>query len=232
MFEFVIGLFAGVLAAGSFWFWLVLIAIGIALVALVENEKGTWATFTAIGTVLLLNYAWKVPVFKVAVQHPFALLAWVGVYYAAGAVWGMVKWASFVHNKVGLYNDYKADFLKNEGVTELTPALAAKLQERIGSRYNSSGISSTVPTASEHKSDIVRWMTYWPFSIIGTFLSDFVVKLWNHIYTYMAKTYDRIAARLFKGVSADMAMAEQYKADLETKKAADQANDAPAQRRR
>lgn len=225
MFEFFAGLFAGVLAAGSIWFWLVLIGIGITLVALVENEKGTWATLTTIATVLLLNYAWKVPVFKSIIAHPWAVLAWIGIYYVVGIIWGMLKWTSFVHKMVGQYNEYKADFLKRNSTTELTPELAAKLRDELS--RSSSRPSSAVPTASEHKSDILRWMTYWPFSIVGTFLSDIVVKLWNHIYTFLATTYDRIAARLYKDVSADMAMAKQFEEEQAAAK-----KDDPSFRRR
>jgi hypothetical protein len=216
MFVFFAGLFAGVLAAGSIWFWLVLIAIGVGLVALVENEKGTWATITTIGTILLLNYAWKVPIFKSMIAHPWAVLGWIGVYYACGVVWGILKWTSFVHKKVGAYNEYKAKFLADNKATALTPELAAKLADRLDNpRYDSKDVTAIAPTASEHKSDILRWMTYWPFSIVGTLLSDIVLKLWNHIYTFLATTYDRIAARLYKGVTADMALAEQYHKDQE-----------------
>jgi hypothetical protein len=202
-------------AIGTLMFWALLFVIAVIITILVENEAGPWATTAAIVTAVALNWLWKVPILHASNEHKLASVLWLLVYYAVGIGWGFVKWASFVHKKVGAYNEFKSEFLKENKVTELTPILAVKLQDKIRGGYSSRHIMVSIPTASENKGSIIRWMTYWPFSIVGTILNDVVRKLWHHIYMFLATTYDRLASRLWRGVSADMAMAEQFKAKLE-----------------
>lgn len=211
MFEFMAGVFAG-LFAGSIWLWLVLVAAAILITVLVEAEVGGAATVALVATVLVTDFFFKVDFLAGIKLHPWALAGWTGVYFAAGAAWGLFKWYVFVHKALAAYREVKAAFLKEAGATELTPALAYKLAQKVG-LYSRRSVSSTPPAASNYKGDIIRWMSYWPFSILGTLLNDVVRKAWTNIYNFMAQTYDRIAAHVFRGVSGDAALAQQGAAE-------------------
>ena len=56
--------------------------------------------------------------------------------------------------------------------------------------------ASKLPVASESKATITMWMTYWPWSLFWTFVRDFVVELWENVYTYFSKVFQKIADRV------------------------------------
>lgn len=215
-------------AFGTLAFWGLIFVLGVIITVLVENEQGPWATTVAIATAVALNWLWKIPILHTVSENKLAALVWLLAYYVLGVVWMLIKWTAFVHKGIGKYNEFKADFLKASNATELTPELAAKLKEKIESRYGAKNVDIDIPTARENKGRIIRWMTYWPFSIIGTLLNDVVRKLWHHIYTFLATTLDRISVKMWRGVSADMAMAKQFKDEQDRKEAEAKAQGAEA----
>jgi len=217
MFTFLAELFA----FGGVAFWLLAVVVFGIIAALVENEKGAWATFTFIASLAGLNFLYKLPLLETVKLNPGKTAILIGSYFAAGVVWSIIKWALYLHNKLVAYNDYKAKFLAKNKVTALTPELAAELQEELGRSYNNFNakfmlapgpISAEAPEAREHKSDLTRWATYWPFSIAGTLLNDVVRKAWDHIYNLLQSTYQSISKAIFKNATADIAMAEEFKA--------------------
>jgi hypothetical protein len=199
---------AGVLAFGTLWFWLFSFVVFCAITALVENDEGVWATIVFIGTVLSLNFLSKIPVLDYVKLNPGHTLMYVGIYFAVGIVWTLIKWYFFVHNKVVKYNNFKAKFLKDRKTDTLTPALANELIESC-SRY---GVSADAPDASDHKSDLTRWGTYWPFSMVGTALNDIIRRAWDYVYEMLQTTYQRMSKSIFKSAAADVELAKSYKA--------------------
>lgn len=207
MFTFLAELFA----FGGIAFWILALVVFGVIAALVENEKGAWATVTFLASLAGLNFLYKLPIVATVKADPGKTTILILSYFAAGVVWSIVKWALFLHNKLSAYNDYKATFLSERKATALTPELAAQFQEELGRGYGRS-ISSAAPEAREHKGDLTRWATYWPFSIAGTLLNDVVRKAWDHIYNLLQGTYQAISKAIFKNATADMKMAEEFKA--------------------
>lgn len=205
------------LALGTIWLWLALFVVAALVTVLVESEKGFWATVTLIATVIAFQFGLKFPIFGSIAAHPWKTAGGVGIYFAAGICWGVFKWFLFLNKKSAHYNEIRQMFLEEKGVTELTPALALELAQSlesgrgvIGNHFiNTNGVSAEPPPAREHKGDIMRWMSYWPFSIVGTILNDFVRKAWTHIYNFMVGTYDRISTYVFRNYAGDVALAKQ-----------------------
>jgi hypothetical protein len=210
MFTFLGALFA----LGTIWFWLLLFIDFCIITALVENESGVWATIVFLGSLFGLNFLWKLPIIDSVKTNPGHTALLILSYFAIGVVWSIVKWYFFVHNKMVKYNNYKAEFLKDNKATELTPELAAKFMESLGNRYDArnDGITGKAPAASEHKASLTRWGTYWPFSIVGTLLNDVVRRTWEYIYEMLQTTYQRMSEAIFKSATADVQMAEEFKA--------------------
>jgi hypothetical protein len=206
-------------AIGTIWFWLLLFIDFCIITALVENESGVWATIVFLGSLFGLNFLWKLPIIDSVKANPGHTALLILSYFAIGVVWSIVKWYFFVHNKMVKYNDYKAKFLAENNATELTPELAVKLVDTIAgsprrySGYNDSeGVSAKPPLASENKSRLTRWGTYWPFSIVGTLLNDVVRRTWEYIYEMLQTTYQRMSEAIFKSATADVKMAEEHRA--------------------
>jgi hypothetical protein len=210
MFEFFVGLFAGMLAVGSFWFWLLVLLAAIGVTILVETENGGWATFTMVATIAIFNWAFKLHIFSAIAAHPWKTLEWVLVYFLTGTVWGLIKWFVFLHKQLAKYQEARDKFLKENNATDLTPALAAKFLDYLD-RYLTRALIPIPPKASEHKGAIIRWMSYWPFSVVGSILNDVVRKAWNHVYNILVSTYDRVAAYVFRNYAGDIDLARSTK---------------------
>jgi hypothetical protein len=201
-------------AIGTIWFWLLLFIDFCIITALVENESGVGATIVFLGSLFGLNFLWKLPILDSIKANPGHTALLVLSYFALGVVWSIIKWYFFVHNKMVKYNNFKAEFLKDQKADAMTPELAAKFMDHLGSRYDArnEGITGAAPLASEHKAALTRWGTYWPFSIVGTLLNDVVRRTWEYIYEMLQTTYQRMSEAIFKSATADVKMAEEFKA--------------------
>lgn len=205
--SFLAGLFAA-FAFGTFWFWTAAAVVAIVITALVENEEGAWATFVFLASLVGLNWLSRAGVGRFLVLHPWRVLAYVVVYFVAGAVWSLAKWYFYVRRQSAKYEEYKAAFLRSEKAAEMTPELAFKLRQQLSNSY--SGPKAEAPLPAEHRGDLLRWATYWPFSLVGTLLNDVVREAWRAIYDRLQVVYTRISNFVFRHASADLALAKQY----------------------
>lgn len=213
------------LAFGTPVFWLCSAIVFIIITALVENDEGFWATIVAIGTICSLQFLSNVPLFTAIKAHPGKTVLYILSYFAIGAAWSLFKWYIFLHKARAKYDELKAKTMEKMGATTFTGEVAVKLMDALAqeNRYLSDGdptrINSTPPLARKHKSSLTRWATYWPFSMVGFALNDIVRKLWNYIYDLLQSTYQRISNHVFRDVSADVALAQNFtakkKADAE-----------------
>jgi hypothetical protein len=204
--------FDGLLAVGTIWFWLFAFAVVAVITALVENDEGAWATLVFVGTVLSLQFFSKIPILNYMKRNPGHTLVYVGIYFAIGIAWTLVKWYFFVHNQIVKYNEFKRAFLKGKGADTLTPALAAELADEATRLSGYDRNVAAAPDPANHKSDLTRWGTYWPFSMIGTALNDIIRKAWEYVYEILQTTYQRMSKAVFKTAEADFKMAQEYKA--------------------
>jgi hypothetical protein len=203
--------FAGLLAAfavGTIWFDIVLFILFVIIATLVEKKNGFWATIVTIGSIVGINWLWKLNLVAQFKAHPLTCLEYVAYYFIAGIAWSLVKWAFFVHRYKVEYKDLKSKFLQTEKIKadQFDAAAASRLMEAARRR----GVSTTPPAFIMHRNDLIRWACYWPFSFIGTMLSDIVVRAWEFVVNWLQSTYEAIAERIFRSVSEDVALAKQY----------------------
>lgn len=57
---------------------------------------------------------------------------------------------------------------------------------------------ATRPQASTNKTRIVAWMSFWPFSLVGTVVNDPVRRLLNWLYNLLSGTYQRMSDHIFR----------------------------------
>jgi hypothetical protein len=207
--------FAELFAFGGLAFWLLAIVVFGVITALVENEKGFWATVAFLGSLAGLNFLYKLPILDTIKIHPLYTASLVAAYFAIGIGWSFFKWTLFLRKGVIKYNLFKAKFLADNKSETLTPELAAKLADKIdGDSYEArlAGVSTKTPQFGDHAGTLTRWATYWPFSMVGFCLNDIVRKAWYHIINGLQDAYQAVAKSMFKSVTADMDLAKEFKA--------------------
>jgi hypothetical protein len=203
----IFNLFAGLGAAlavafafGTVTFWVMLFIAFCIVTAFVENDRGVAAFFVlTVAAVLLLNRHTADLLYFIG-HHPGRTAAYILAYFAAGTVWGIVKWFLHVTKKLEEYKEKKARFLRNEHATEITPDLVKGFKSYMGTSYS----DGQPPQVHEHKSDIMMWMTYWPFSGLWTLVNDPVRRAFRAIYRSIASSLQSMSDRLFKNAVAEM----------------------------
>jgi hypothetical protein len=91
------------------------------------------------------------------------------VYYSvAGAVWSIFNYARIVRKRM------KSD-------KELRIVKSLRFYQKL-----------------IHKNRIVRWIAYWPFSIVNYLIADFIVAIFRHIADWLQNTYKNITTHFYK----------------------------------
>ena len=200
----------GALAVGSFAFYVfwALAIIGVfVLSGLAEKEHWGVATTIFIIAFVALGASGIFNLYQYALTHPFELAKVIMLYVGVGCLWGILKWWRFCVARRSFYETEKRKFFRENGYfdkCEFTPHLRIKWSEQVERR----GSNLSIPVASEHREKIINWMYLWPFSMIGTILSDFLAKLWDFIYDLLGNLYTTITNLVFKGVASDFASVE------------------------
>jgi hypothetical protein len=182
----------------SVFFWGLLAVLFIELC----YDQGTAAFFTllvAIGAAYYLGFL----TIAFAMEHERDFM-WMAIFYVPiGVVWATIKWWFYCWNLAGKVRDHLAmhetnhkERIKN-GVN-----VRATLDEHM--RDIRSRLSSTFeelpPKVYNHKSDLIRWMAWWPFSIVASIFSDMLHKLFTAIYNGFARLWQAISNAVFRGV--------------------------------
>lgn len=185
--------------------WLVLgIAIGLFLflTLLIENEKWGWATLSLLLTGVVYSWLNRTDVFSWFGQHWVEAVVITGIYLVVGIVWSFIKWFSFLigfRDKLREAKEEYAKLVTQPGTNP--PDLKSWLQGKGGYWYKHhyyGNALTQVPQASDNKGRIVAWMSFWPFSMVGTVINDPVRRLFNFLFNQLKATYQRLANYVFR----------------------------------
>lgn len=177
--DFLIGL-------ASIWaiLWTVMAVLLISIA--VESELGWGALIILCASVLtpwLLGFGGPI---QWSAANPGQLVGLAVLYAVVGILWSLIKWRIYVyhHSTKALeqYNQYystRENYANIPGDTEVS-----------SSTYNDFLNSDSNPLhPSRHKDRILLWMAWWPFSVLSTFLRDFVSGVWRGIYSLTESTF-------------------------------------------
>ncbi len=161
-------------ALGTLWFWILIIASIIGIVALVENEKNFWADVVFFLTITLLyKMGCSESISSIGswiIHNPVnTILIFLG-YLILGTLYSLLKWAIFMVE------------VKKEHI-------------RKGRTYYPENY-----TPSEHKAKITHWMIYWPISGLWTLMSNPVAKAFNRIFEEFEGVYQKITDKIMKEI--------------------------------
>lgn len=201
----------GVMAVGAIGFWILIALEFVCLLTCMAKDKGTWATVSLIATCAIFNWLCGVPLLSWIAGHFWLALAYAGGYLVIGTVWSVIKWYSYVTDQRERYDELKAKFLKKRSIEgEIVPkGLRVDWERELNDGHGNGGCSYRRcacigrPLARNHKDDVIRWMSYWPFSLLWTVLFNWVVKVCNKIYQQIQASLQKISDHKFKDTAAD-----------------------------
>ncbi len=201
-------------ALGTWGFLAAVAAVIIALIVFAEDD-GVKATFTLVLGALFLQFIAKYDLVTFAKEQPLALLLYGGLYVVLGLAWSVIKWAFYVKAQRRTYDRIRKEFCTARGIGQgdFGPTQkrdwAAYLKshytdgEKTFKHHSSSDATIIIPDVTENKAAIIRWMTYWPFSMLYTLLNDPVRRLFERVYESVGVWLQGMAERAFHGTEKD-----------------------------
>lgn len=219
-----------VLAFSPLWWLLILIASGILIRCLEEDDFIPAFIVVAVTTTLMVVFGSGMEHFNWVRENWVAFFFWgdkwylpgvVPGYIALGAIWGVIKWYFFVCNKLDEYETTKYEWLKSQGVDakEIPDSLKVRYldwivkntgyarMEKVYDDKAEEWIEKPVlrikPRGWENKAKITAWMAYWPWSFFWTMLADFFKQIFRHIQRLLGNFLDVISNFVFRNVDKD-----------------------------
>jgi hypothetical protein len=194
---------------GTFWFWALVVAWIIMLFIFIENENGIGATISMIIFGCCLQFFGNVDFLGYVMENPLTIAMIVGSYFLLGGIWGCVKWWVFCRDRWEEYMETKEEFLRSKGLpagTKVVPdefklEWTRKLKQH--GEYRGRTLADT-PRVRDNKGKILRWMSFWPVSLIWSLINDFVKRVFKTIYQKIAGFLQRIADNMFAGAQDDL----------------------------
>jgi hypothetical protein len=166
----------GFFAFGTIGFWLLVITLSIVYTCAVELDKHGFAIFCTIVAAIL---GWKVigPLF----QHWQLLLLGVATYGVVGGAWSVFRWFKYCRKWItgNPYEDATTSELKD-------------WHNGVEIRLNPEQYYAKNLKPSEHKSRLIGWIVYWPFSFLWTIAGDLITS----IYESLAGIYHRVSTHV------------------------------------
>ena len=112
--------------------------------------------------------------------------AFVAAYFAAGAMWGVVKWYFWLKKTKRKLMSFKSEH-PNWTDSDLIRVIRVA---GIGGNFP--------PDVSDHKAKIMGWMMLWPASMVWTMLNDPVRRIFEEIYDRIGGGLQAMSDRVFQ----------------------------------
>jgi hypothetical protein len=182
------------------------VAIAIFMAILLEFEYEGWATTLFSLGIALVLWNFKGDIWTFISSNPTATIGFAVSYVVIGVVWSFLKWNYYVKNVFGRLKKIKDDFIRdNKEITEKNRFSFNNQIQHSGIRKGSGGplyvrdndtlneiIEKITPIASEKKSIITSWISYWPVSLMATLLNNPFRKFFEWVYDNISGYYDKI----------------------------------------
>jgi hypothetical protein len=191
---------------GGGWFWVALVAWLAIVWLLSENDYGFFGLVSTIGYCCLLQFVFHVNISGWVLANPWNLMLFLGSYFVTGSLWSFWRWFLFVRDKLEPYNKLKADWFVDKGLAPVE-TIPEELKEEwvkfIENDYTRRDLVRT-PLVRQNKSKIMRWIGYWPLSVVTWALNDMVRRFVRMIYDSIHDWLQSIANRVFSKVKKDL----------------------------
>ena len=112
----------GLFVFGTFWFWSLVGISTILMILCLEWDRIFLATITFVASVAAIIFLGNKGVIPWAIEHPYHIVAGVGVYFIIAVLWCFIKWKFYVRSI-------------NEFIQEKQLAWILNLQKKINDRF-------------------------------------------------------------------------------------------------
>jgi hypothetical protein len=184
------------ITAGGIIFWIILGIVALIIAGLVEEDKTGKATFAVGATLALLVAFTDIGIYQWIKANPLLLAEGVAAYLGIALVWAAIKWRVFyLPDLFDRYEKLRSHFLKGKGLNHM-PADQSVIDEFNNDHIVRCLSIQTKRNVRYNKARITGWMIYWPFSMVGTFIGDFMVRLFATMYKMLAGSLQRVSDRM------------------------------------
>lgn len=188
---------------GTFWFWVPLFGFMIWAFIGIAQDHGPGTTLPILLAVLFLAVATNINPLAYVWNYPIESLLWAGAYIAVGLTWCFVKWSFYLLNRRDEARAIKKKWMQKGNNSEEFNEWMIQNLNSYNSNLREFGVYNDLsypPNASQHKDDIIFWMSYWPFSFIWTFLNDPLRRMWIWLQEKFSGSMQRISNAIFKSI--------------------------------
>ena len=183
---------------GGVLFWAIVGVVTLILAAEVNEEKSGYATLTLILGIAAIVAFTDAPVLDTIKTHPIYVLYALLGYLAIAGIWAFVKWrVFFLPNLFDRYDELRSRFLKTAGPNgealndfPADPRVRDAFSQDRDVRVLNINHNRMV---SHNKGRITTWMVFWPWSLIGTFIGDFLHRVFTTLYKSIAGGLQRMS---------------------------------------
>lgn len=201
-----VGLFAGLLAMG-WWFWIVTAIVIGCLCWSMNDDNVFWATVCIVGYVVVQQFLLKNNIFGYVKANPGTILMYFGIYAGMGVTWSFFKWNRVVTRQKDRYEEAKIEWLTRNDVENphkgvIPGDLKSKWKEHCADNYDLDKIAKP-PLAKDNKAKITNWMGYWPFSLLWYLIEDLFVEIWNGFFRFFQSLFQKISDARYASVRSD-----------------------------
>lgn len=158
----------GFFAFGAIGFWLLLIVLSIIYTTAVEMDKHGLAIF---GTFIAVLLWWNE--ISMLFQNWKLLLIGIVAYGIIGGAWSIFRWFRYCRK-----------YVKDNPFTDKVREYCTLITKTPESFYKDH------LNPSNHKSRLIGWIVYWPWSLLWNCAGDFVTS----IYDALTNIYNRVSA--------------------------------------
>lgn len=184
---------------GTTPFWILAAIVVIGMIACIEYEQGLVGAVCLLIFLGIIQWAGRSDPLGYVQQHPLNSFLFLVGYYLVGVAWGFVKWYLFLIDKKTEAIEYKEKWLEDNGVSD-----PAEITDTLRKKWATQAYKFTKPTARANKYKIINWISYWPLSVLWSFLADFVKRIGTIIYNHIARSLQAMSDRVWKGVDHDL----------------------------
>jgi len=182
-----------------------IIGIIIAMAILIENELEGWATTLFSLGIALLLWNFRTDIWGFISSNPKETIGFSIFYVIIGILWSFIKWRTYLKNFFSRLKKAKDDFISvngsineenlrsfNKEINELDLRNAYGRLVSFHSSTFEEMLNQLTPEASNKKTLITSWVSFWPVSFLATMLNNPFRRFFEWIYESLSGYYDKM----------------------------------------
>jgi hypothetical protein len=190
--------------------------IAIIVGVLIEKEKTGWVGTITTALIIFTIYSFKTEVVYFLTTNPIKIIGYTLGYIALGITWSIIKWRTYVVEKMDIFKRVKNEFIRDYGTITTTnwsiyidhlnynrnilqfnhdESYSLELKT---SDTNADVVGKILPQASTHKALITTWISHWLISFVATFLNNPFRKAFEFLYDRLAGVFHNISVGVGK----------------------------------